>query len=96
MIDIVHGQKLVGRWIREGDRTVPDATCQTIEKLISEGLKQVAEREGGWTVLYRDPHSGDYWELTYPQSEMQGGGPPMLMPLDAEDVQVRYPGLHFA
>lgn len=39
---------------------------------------RVADRECGWTTLYFDPRDSSYWELTYPQSHLHGGGPPQL------------------
>ncbi|MGZ5170952.1 MAG: Imm27 family immunity protein, partial [Burkholderiales bacterium] len=33
---------------------------------------------GAWLRLYKDPTDGRLWELTYPHSEMHGGGPRIL------------------
>jgi hypothetical protein len=41
-------------------------------------------------VLYVDPTDGRYWELTYPQGDMQGGGPPQIRVVSEEDAQARY------
>ena len=53
-----------------------DATCQRIESLTTNDLQEVAisKQWGGWETLFRDPDDGRYWERTYPQGEMQGGG----------------------
>jgi hypothetical protein len=39
-------------------------------------LEQVAS--GNWTALLRCPATGQYWRRTFPDSEMHGGGPPLL------------------
>jgi len=41
-------------------------------------------------TLYRDPDDGRYWERTYPQSELHGGGPPELRVLATEDARQKY------
>jgi hypothetical protein len=59
-----------GKMIAEGDAVLIDA-------LLGE-LERVADRDGGWTILYRHHKTGEFWELSHPQSEMQGGGPRRL------------------
>ena len=59
--------------------------------------KLVPLKTGNWAVLYRDA-DGAVWEVTFPQSEMQGGGPRRLRRLphgnpDAWDPQVRQSSL---
>ena len=61
-----------------------------IHQLIQHLLHFVAATDGGWSRLYRDTADGRYWELTYPRSELHGGGPPLLTVLSAEDVRARY------
>jgi hypothetical protein len=93
MSDFREERTIIGKWIPQGDRTVADEACAWIKRLTSEVFRQVAEREGGWRVLYVDPSTGSYWELTYPESQMHGGGPPMLTRLDPDEVQTYYPQL---
>jgi hypothetical protein len=57
--------------------------------LIEHHLKRVGEDPSGWNILYRDPSDGRYWELIFPHSELQGGGPPTLCQISQED-RVRY------
>jgi immunity protein 27 of polymorphic toxin system len=45
---------------------------------------------GCWSKLYLDPVDGGYWELTYPQSEMHGGGPPQLVHISADAAKIKY------
>jgi len=65
-----------------------NAVCDRIELLVSQHLTKVAG--GGWETLYQDPDDGRYWELTYPQGEMHGGGPPRLTYLPHELAQAKY------
>lgn len=50
----------------------------TIHDWIAHKLDRVAVDRSGWLALYKDRETGQHWELTYPQSEMHGGGPPFL------------------
>jgi hypothetical protein len=67
-----------GEWIELGGRTQADENCHRIEQLTGGYLKKIGPDASGWDVLYQDPSDGSYWELTYPQSELHGGGPPSL------------------
>ena len=55
---------------------------QVIDAATIHDMMQRFERTGtdvsGWITDYRDPRSGATWQLTYPQGEMHGGGPPLL------------------
>jgi hypothetical protein len=61
-----------------------------IRFLTSRHLQRIRADVSGWTILYRDPDDGRYWELTYPQSEMHGGGPPQLRWLSKRDALKKY------
>jgi hypothetical protein len=52
---------------------------------------RLADRECGWTTLYFDPRDSSYWELTYPQSHMHGGGPPQLIQIEKATAKELYP-----
>ena len=82
--------QLVGRWENIDGRLRADAVAIRINELIRTYLTRVAVSEDGWGKLYRDPTDLRFWELTYPQSEMHGGGPPILRFLPAEDAQSKY------
>lgn len=82
--------ELVGAAVRDGTGVRADATWGRIGRLISGVLRRVADGPDGWSILYRDPQDGRYWELDYPQSELHGGGPPRLRLLSADDVEERY------
>ena len=81
---------LEGRWVSVGGAIRADEVALRIQRLIESHLKFVASRENGWTKLYRDPTDGRYWELSYPSSEMHGGGPPKLETLSLVSVTSRY------
>lgn len=69
-----------------------DAVEDRIDWLTSEQLVQVAvhPEHGAWEILYHDPTDGRFWELTYPQGEMQGGGPKRLHVLALDEASVKY------
>jgi hypothetical protein len=46
----------------------------------------VGPESGARETLYRAPDDGRYWEWTYPQSEMHGGGPPQLKYLTYQEA----------
>jgi hypothetical protein len=69
---------LRGKWIPVDGKMVRDEVSKRIESLIAKYLNRVKADESGWNTLFRDPSDGRYWELTYPHSEMHGGGPPRL------------------
>ena len=80
--------ELLCKWVVADGKVTGDETCERIQSLTSQYLEKVAG--GGWEILYRDPNDGRYWELTYPQSEMHGGGPPRLTCLSLGQAQRKY------
>lgn len=66
--------------------------CRRIEELVRHGLREMARDSSGWDVLYLDPDDGRLWELTYPHSEMHGGGPPLLRVITSEKARTKYVG----
>jgi Immunity protein 27 len=83
---------LTGRWITDGPEARADAVCERIRWLTEQQLHKVAvsPQWGDWEVLYVDPNDGRYWELTYPEGELQGGGPPQLKFLPSYDAITKY------
>jgi hypothetical protein len=83
---------LIGSWIKDGGRVIGDSVELRIGHLISRHLQKIAVclESGGWEVLYRDPRDGRYWELTYPHSEMHGGGPKRLANLSTIAATTKY------
>ncbi len=85
-----HENQITGQWVSKNGKVHADATCARIEWLITNELKKIATDATGWDVLYQDPNDGRYWELTYPESEMHGGGPPKLTLLSNAEAQIKY------
>jgi hypothetical protein len=86
--------EIVGKWIVDPTGgVVGDEAEKQIQDLIQNHLTRLAVRDGGWTVLYRDPSDNTYWELTFPNSEWHGGGPMKLTRLEAPRLRELYPGL---
>jgi hypothetical protein len=81
---------LVGWWVTEDGITKRDAVETRIYALVEQYLEHVADSSNGWGSLYRDPLDGRLWELSYPHSEMHGGGPARLTVIDAGQAKQRY------
>jgi hypothetical protein len=83
---------LTGQWVVQDGQVIADETCKRIEELIKNSLQKVAISKdyGAWETLYRDPKDGRYWEKTYPQGHMHGGGPPKLRVLSVEQAKAKY------
>lgn len=64
--------------------------CARIETLRDSYLVELAHGTSGWNTLYRDPEDGRLWELSYPQGELHGGGPPQLALLAVRQAVHRY------
>jgi len=87
---VPHEALLVGQWISKNGKTIEDEISERITWLIRNSLKRMATDATGWDTLYKDPRDGRLWELTYPHSEMHGGGPPLLRALSLEDARAKY------
>lgn len=81
---------LIGDWVVNGTQIEGDEACKRISWLVAEKIHEIATDASGWDVLFLDPVDGKYWELTYPQSHMHGGGPPRLTNLSVEQVKEKY------
>jgi hypothetical protein len=79
-----------GRWIAGGGKVEADQNCERIEDLTRNELRKIGQDQTGWDVLYVDPRDGRFWELTYPQSEFHGGGPPLLTQIAKSDAEKKY------
>jgi Immunity protein 27 len=75
-------------WNFVDGKMIGNDVCDRIDFLVKHHLKKVAG--GGWETLYVDPNDGRYWEKTYPQSEMHGGGPARLSVLSKEEAEAKY------
>ena len=80
--------EIIGDWRVVEGKVVSDENEIRVRWLIKRHLKKIAG--GGWETLYLDSKDGRYWELTYLQSEMHGGGPQSLVFLPKEDAEKKY------
>lgn len=83
--------ELRGSWKLEGTSMNADAVCMRIESLIATYLIEISEDDSGWNKLFQDPEDKRYWELSYPESEMHGGGAPLLRNLSLQEAKEKYP-----
>lgn len=74
-------QSLVGSWIVRDGEVFLDEVALEIERRLRDELIKIASSTDGWSSLLIDDSKNEYWELTYPQSEMHGGGPKTLSPI---------------
>ncbi len=81
---------LIGEWKSVAGKLVADDVCTRINDLIAHHLVKIAESDTGWEILYLDPLDGRLWELSYPESNLQGGGPPMLKCVPKGEAYSRY------
>lgn len=79
---------LVGKWSVVDGTMQRDEVCLRIEYLVSDVLQKISVES--WEALYRDPVDGRFWELTWPQSHLHGGGPPQLQHLTDELARRKY------
>lgn len=70
--------RIHGNWTLINGRLVADSAANRIDYLVCNELDEVGRSDDGWSVLYLDRRDGRYWELTYPDSDMHGGGAPAL------------------
>ena len=81
---------LKGRWLFDENGLCADDTAKRIGELTGSYLLEVARDSAGWDALYRDPADGRLWELTYPESNLHGGGPPQLRCVTPAQVSQKY------
>ena len=72
------GDELRDLWEADGTRMVERGDAAAIDEMLNRKLEKQKADASGWRVLYRHHDTGQFWELTYPQSHMHGGGPRLL------------------
>ena len=70
-------EEIIGKWTFNDGKIVADSNCDLIDSMIKNDLKQIEISEDNWTRIYKHSN-GSIWKLTYPESYLQGGGPPCL------------------
>jgi hypothetical protein len=83
-------REIRGRWHVVAGRVTADESARRIEVLVAEYLKESGRDATGWDILYVDPNDGRFWELTYPQADTHGGGPPLLKHLTDRQTREKY------
>jgi hypothetical protein len=71
-------------------KVVGDETSQRVFDLVNGYLIKLGHDQSGWDTLYQDPNDDRLWELIYPQSELQGGGPPNLVIISQDAAALKY------
>jgi hypothetical protein len=74
-------KEIIGKWVFKNGEVLADSNCKIIESMIENDLKELELSEDGWTKRYIGKN-GAIWELTYPESHLQGGGPPKLTQIE--------------
>lgn len=81
---------LTGQWIAKSGSVTQDKVCERIQWLVDFVLQEIAVDRSKWRTLYLDPNEGGYWELSYPESHMHGGGPPELKRISSSEIKIKY------
>ena len=74
-----------GQWLSDRGCTIRDAACDRISLLTQTWLRRVDGGRDG-ASYFQDPTDGRFWELSYPNRSMRGGGPPRLRHVPADAV----------
>jgi hypothetical protein len=82
--------ELVGGWDRSGDEPRLDAVDRRIFWLATRRLVARGVANGGWDQLYLDPRDGRFWELTFPEGSLHGGGPRRLTCMSESAAREKY------
>ena len=82
--------KITGGWTNLNGKVQKDEATVRIEWLINNKLQKIAQDTSGWDILYLDPNDNRLWELTYPDSELHGGGPPTLSFISSAAAKIKY------
>ncbi len=71
-------KEIIGKWKFENGKVISDSNCKIIENMIEHDLTKIGTSEDGWTVKYKAKDE-TIWELSHPESNLGGGGPPKLI-----------------
>ncbi len=61
-----------------GYNTVQNMIGSAALEFVDTNCIKVAVDDSGWDTLYKNSDDNEYWHLSYPNSEMHGGGEPSL------------------
>jgi Immunity protein 27 len=72
-------------WAKKDGNVEEDSTSRRIRFLVENELEKIADSSDGWSSLFRHKKLGNFWRLSYPDSEKHGGGAPRLDLIDRAD-----------
>lgn len=81
---------LTAPWDDALERAIADEMEARIFWLVTQRLEPQTTINGGWDQLFRDPRDGRYWELTFPQGSLHGGGPRKLSCITQQVAAAKY------
>jgi len=55
-----------------------------------QNLTQIKVDSVNWKVLWKHQASGEYWKEFFPQSELQGGGPPEFIRISLVEAREEF------
>lgn len=58
-------------------------TGNEVVEFIRNRCIEIASDASGWVDLFQERDTKEYWVRSYPDSQMHGGGQPMLTPVSA-------------
>lgn len=82
--------ELVGSWVEVNGARTLDEVDRRIFWLVTRRLAPRGIVQGGWEQLYQDPRDGRYWELSFPEGSLHGGGPRRLECIAPSVARERY------
>ncbi len=65
-------------WVSEDGKPAARGDAAIIDEMPAAKLEEVGTDVSGWLVIFRHRETNQLWELSYPQSELHGGGPRRL------------------
>ncbi len=89
---LAHEISITGSWLITDGEIKKDQNCQRIDWLVNNYLIKLANSAlwGDWEILYKDPTDSRYWELSFPNSNLHGGGPPALQLISESAAKKKY------
>lgn len=82
--------EIVGGFERKEGHLRPNANSHRIAELRNNLLQKIAGSARHFSVLYRDPNDGRYWELVSRNPEGHGGGTKSLIFISDNEAKIKY------
>ena len=91
---VVEGHKHPGGgiyWTEFGpDENVDRLTGNDGKFFAEQHLTQLKVDPDKWTVLWKDPQTGQFWKEYFPQSELHGGGAPEFVKITEQEAKAEF------